>query len=193
MNPRSMNGTDTAQNLLTLTCPSCGSKLKVTEKVHLLVCANCGNEHMVHRDGGAIYLAPIAQDVRQIRVGVDKTAAELAVVRLTKEIAITNDEIGDAKKQDYGQFVAKSKGEEFLLLGAITIGILVLGCLAAGQHAVVLVLVILLFSFAILHVSAGKKRQAKIDILRNAEIQRLESILFTKKAALRKQHQIASS
>lgn len=72
---------------LTLTCPTCGAKLRVTDRISVLVCASCGNEHMVTRDGGAIYLAPMADDMRQMRVGVDKTAAELAIVRLEKEIA----------------------------------------------------------------------------------------------------------
>src|SRR5262245_13677072 len=73
-------------DFITLTCPTCGAKLKLTAQVDLLACASFGNEHMVHRGGGAIYLAPMAQDVKQIRLGVDKTAAELALVRLPKEI-----------------------------------------------------------------------------------------------------------
>ncbi len=71
---------------ITLTCPSCGGKLQVTDNIAILACGHCRSEHMVRREGGAIYLAPLAQDVRHIRVNTDKTAAELAIVRLSKEI-----------------------------------------------------------------------------------------------------------
>lgn len=193
MNQTSMNGSKTAQTLLTLTCPSCGSKLKVTEQVHLLVCANCGNEYMVHRDGGAVYLGPIAQDVKQIRVGVDKTAAELAVARLTKEISAVNDELEDAKRQDYTHLIATSNDETLFFIGIIATGILTLVCVATGQSAASLVFLSLLIPLVFFHSRAGKKRRTKIELVRNTEIERLESIFISKKAALRKQHDIANN
>src|SRR5262245_7289350 len=88
-------------DFLTLTCPTCGAKLKVTDHINLLVCASCGNEHMVHRDGGAIYLGPIAQDVHHIRTNTDKTAAELAIGRLQKEVADIEAKAQQVKTRDY--------------------------------------------------------------------------------------------
>jgi hypothetical protein len=96
-----MLDTITKSILLSLTCPSCGAKLKITDQVHLLMCASCGNEHMVHRDGGAIYLAPIAQDVRRIAVSTDKTAAELALPRLAKELEAITAELAATKARVY--------------------------------------------------------------------------------------------
>lgn len=75
-------------DFITLTCPSCGGKLQITDKIYTFACVHCRNEYVVNREGGMIYLAPMAQDVRQIRVGVDKTVAELAVARLSKEIEV---------------------------------------------------------------------------------------------------------
>src|SRR4051794_30344204 len=84
-----------------MTCPTCGAKLKVSDQVHLLMCASCGNEFMVQRDDGAIYLGKIAQDIIKIRVSADKTAAELAIVRLPKEIQEIEAEIEKAKLRYY--------------------------------------------------------------------------------------------
>lgn len=77
----------------TLTCPSCGGRLQIVSGIDRFACGHCGNEHVVHRESGIVYLEPIAHDIRHIRTGVDnlrggvdKTAAELAIVRLQKEI-----------------------------------------------------------------------------------------------------------
>ncbi len=79
--------------ITTLTCPTCGSRLSIVKGIDRFTCGHCGNEHIVKRESGIVYLEPIAEDVRQIRasveninVGVDRTAAELAIPRLTKEI-----------------------------------------------------------------------------------------------------------
>ena len=74
------------EDFVTLTCPNCGGKLEITNDIERFACAFCGQEHIVKRGGGIISLKPIANDVRGIKIGVDKTAAELAIVRLTKEI-----------------------------------------------------------------------------------------------------------
>jgi predicted RNA-binding Zn-ribbon protein involved in translation (DUF1610 family) len=116
-------------DLITLTCPTCGAKLKVTDQIHLLACRNCGNEHMVVRDSGSMYLAPLAQDVRGIRVGVDKTAAELAIVRLIKEISSTEAALRSAQAVEVDKWLPPGGAENAigmvvpLSLIAVLIGI----------------------------------------------------------------------
>ncbi|MGI6740313.1 MAG: hypothetical protein ACOX7C_02335 [Brevefilum sp.] len=72
---------------VTLTCPRCGGKLEITNDIERFACGYCGQEHIVRRGGGIVSLTPIASDVRGIKIGVDKTAAELALVRLAEEKA----------------------------------------------------------------------------------------------------------
>jgi len=74
-------------NFITLTCPTCGGKLQITDDIERFACGNCGNEHIVKRSGGIVSLAPVAESLKNIRVGVDKTASELAIQRLSHEIA----------------------------------------------------------------------------------------------------------
>jgi predicted RNA-binding Zn-ribbon protein involved in translation (DUF1610 family) len=71
---------------ITLSCPSCGGKLEITNSIERFACANCGNEHLVKRQGGAIYLAPVVETLQNIQTGTDKTASELAISRLKNEI-----------------------------------------------------------------------------------------------------------
>jgi hypothetical protein len=74
-------------DFITLTCPTCGGKLQITNSIDCFACGHCGNEHIVRREGGIVYLSPLVEGLQQIRTGVDKTAAELAIVRLPREIA----------------------------------------------------------------------------------------------------------
>ena len=58
-------------------------------------CGHCGNEHIVRRSGGTISLTPVVEGLRKVQSGVDKTASELAIVRLKKEIEELEKECGD--------------------------------------------------------------------------------------------------
>ena len=73
-------------NYVNLSCPSCGGKLKITAKIDQFACMYCGNEFKVNRGEGIISLSPLLEHVKKIQEGVDKTASELAIVRLQKEI-----------------------------------------------------------------------------------------------------------
>jgi hypothetical protein len=49
-------------NLISLVCPSCGGKLKVSTNALTMTCQFCGNEHMVkHEAGGAVSLEAYAR------------------------------------------------------------------------------------------------------------------------------------
>lgn len=72
---------------ITLTCPSCGGKLLITPEINRFACSHCGNEHIVQRGIGTISLKPIIEGIKDVQQGVDKTASELAIKRLEKEIA----------------------------------------------------------------------------------------------------------
>ena len=81
-----MKGRKIMPDFVTLTCPTCGGKLEITNDIERFACGYCGQEHIVKRGGGIISLLPIADDVKGIRVSADKTAAELGLVRLTEEL-----------------------------------------------------------------------------------------------------------
>jgi len=72
--------------IIKLTCPACGAKLELTEDIERFACSYCGNEHIVIRRGGLVTLKPVVEQLEGVRVATDKTASELALVRLEKEI-----------------------------------------------------------------------------------------------------------
>lgn len=74
-------------DFVTLSCPSCGAPLQVTNDIDRFACAHCGAEHVVRRGGGIVSLEPVVSVLRDVRVGVDRAVSELALPRLTAEIS----------------------------------------------------------------------------------------------------------
>jgi DNA-directed RNA polymerase subunit RPC12/RpoP len=75
-------------DFITLACPSCGARLEITNDLDRFACSHCGQEHIVQRKGGIISLSPVIGAINQVQKGVDRTAAELALQRLPKEIDV---------------------------------------------------------------------------------------------------------
>lgn len=73
-------------DFVNLTCPSCGGALQVTQEIERFACGYCGREHVVRRTGGLISLSPVIEEIKGVRVATDRTASELALVRLNGEL-----------------------------------------------------------------------------------------------------------
>jgi hypothetical protein len=86
-------------DFVTLTCPSCGGKLEITNDIDRFACGHCGAEHIVRRSGGTVALAPVVAGLAKVQSGVDKTASELAIVRLTAEIKQLETKLGEMKSE----------------------------------------------------------------------------------------------
>ena len=68
-----------------LKCTSCGSNLQIPANVDHYDCTFCKTTFSVRRQDGVVSL--IADAVRKVQVGTDKTAAELSLPRLRKDLA----------------------------------------------------------------------------------------------------------
>jgi DNA-directed RNA polymerase subunit RPC12/RpoP len=88
-------------NFVKLSCPSCGSTLKVTSDVDRFACAHCGSEWIVKRGGGIVSLAPVTEGLKKVQTGVDKTAAELAIRRLREDLQEVNNQVGSVNMRAY--------------------------------------------------------------------------------------------
>lgn len=73
-------------DFVTLSCPSCGGKLEITQDIDRFACMHCGREQVVKRRGGIISISPMVDAIKKVEIGVDKTASELAIIRVQKEI-----------------------------------------------------------------------------------------------------------
>ncbi len=73
-------------DFVSLTCPSCNGKLQIGKDLERFACGYCGTEFVVNRGGGIVSLAPVVEGLKRVERGVDKTASEWAIVRLSKDI-----------------------------------------------------------------------------------------------------------
>jgi hypothetical protein len=75
-----------AKKAYALKCPGCGAAIGVNKKDDLFACAYCGASIKVERAEGKVSLHMLADTMVRVAHGVDHTAAELAIVRLSKDI-----------------------------------------------------------------------------------------------------------
>jgi len=101
-------------DFITMTCKSCGGKLQITPEINDFACMYCGTEFKVKREGGIVALAPFEEDIKKVSISTDKTASELALVRLKEEIEETKYKL-DQERLPFDK-VHKEKEEEILLL-----------------------------------------------------------------------------
>jgi hypothetical protein len=109
-------------DFVTLSCPSCGGKLQITNDLDRFACGYCGTEQVVRRGGGVVSLAPIVEVLKQVQSGVDRAASELAIKRLKEEVAELTQE----------RQVLGPGAENLVLFGIIVLGIvgLIVGVLS---------------------------------------------------------------
>lgn len=103
---------------ITLKCSSCGGNLEITPEMDNFACGYCGVSQIVQRRGGTISLKLLTDSISKVQIGTDKTAAELAIKRLGKEIV--------SAQENYSQtFMAQRRETEnnvkgFLIIGALS-------------------------------------------------------------------------
>ena len=82
-----------AQHFIPLNCLNCGGQLDVYDDMERFACGFCGTGMIVQRRGGTVSLKSVEEAIHKVQIGTDKTAAELALVRLNEELKkLTDDE-----------------------------------------------------------------------------------------------------
>ncbi len=78
--------------ILQMRCPGCGAGLQITDDHQDFSCSYCGSALHTIRGGGTVALSLIGA-VDQVRANTDRTASELALVRLSDELQKIRSEI----------------------------------------------------------------------------------------------------
>jgi hypothetical protein len=86
--------------LLKLVCASCSAPLDISQDTETFACAYCGTTQRVERSGGIVSLRKVEGALKAVQRGTDRTAAELAIPRLTRELAEAKAEREEALKQN---------------------------------------------------------------------------------------------
>jgi hypothetical protein len=121
------------EQFVRLNCQSCGGKLEVYRDMEQFACGYCGTEMIVQRRGGTVALKAVTEAIKQVQIGTDKTAAELALARLESEMKDLK--ITEAALRE------QSGGTLWMIFGAIFAS---LGIAAAFEIVVLGVILILL-------------------------------------------------
>ncbi len=138
---------------ITLTCPSCGGNLQITNDVERFACGYCGKEHVVKRGGGIVTLAPVVEGIKRVQDGVDKTASELAISRLGKEIKQLKNKIADEKSKFNSANFFKSSGGVAVLIFMIIGG---MGDAGAGFWVAVIAFILMNIGYGVVESNHDK-------------------------------------
>lgn len=168
--------------IITLKCASCGSNLEINPETDVFACGYCGASQMVKRSGGTISLKLLTNSISKVQIGTDKTAAELAIVRLKEELNLN--------RNHYSQFY-KAKQNLWKtynnIFAVFYIAVFVLTFVAIGNAspiAALIVSVVLAIGVAFLHVVAYRANKRKYEPRFTAldnEYQNLQNRLIAQK------------
>ncbi|NTV36602.1 MAG: hypothetical protein HGA53_06580 [Anaerolineaceae bacterium] len=102
-------------DFITLACPSCGAGLDVTGEEDRYRCSACGNEHLVRRDDGHVWLEPVLAQINRINERVSRSEAGLRAVQLQDEIEAEEKKLVNIRRLNYNAFY-------ILLMAAVLFG-----------------------------------------------------------------------
>ena len=71
---------------VSLTCPSCGSRLQVTNDLDTFACSYCGTELRASRGSGVVSLKPVMEGLGRVESKLDQNTAEIRRLRIMGEI-----------------------------------------------------------------------------------------------------------
>jgi len=97
---------------ITMTCKSCGGKLQITPEIEDFACMYCGTEFKVNRGGGIVALSPVVEELQKVSVSTDKTASELAIIRLKEEVSTLRQDLDEREENLNGWITQKNKEKE---------------------------------------------------------------------------------
>jgi uncharacterized small protein (DUF1192 family) len=160
-------------SLVTLTCPSCSGKLQITPEIDRFACGYCGTEFAVNRGAGIVSLSPVVEGLKRVERGVDKTASELAIARLDRDIGVLSNELNRLKaKSIFGLFK--------LSLASFFLAFLATGFHSPGYAWLFMIagVVILVAAFVVNFNRGRKKMEIREQIAgKRAEITRHEAVI----------------
>lgn len=158
-------------DFISLTCPSCGGKLKITSEIERFACVFCGNEYLVKRGDGIVTLAPVIDQIKTMNQGIDKTNAELAMLRLREDIRQLEKRKSAILRKRKAGIQGLASAATVLLFSWVSFSVSVSQSKGFFLFLVILaVLVILVFSFIVARLNQEYKKGKKEIKLKESQI-----------------------
>lgn len=135
--------------VLKLGCANCGAPLEISADLEVFACGYCGTQQRVERSGGTVALRKVETAIKAVQRGTDRTAAELALPRLRRELANLQDEMLAAVKaavEKRENSLSMRRNNAFigffftLVFGSSIVGVAGLSIILTGLLAVVWVI-----------------------------------------------------
>ena len=181
--------------IIALRCTSCGGRLEISPDMSEVACGYCGTNLAIERRGGTVALRMVTEAIGKVQAGTDKTAAELAIRRLSEEIADL--------QRNRAEWV-KYKNERSLLLQNQLIGGIVVAVVSAslitavitrfgdpGISFVILVVILALIITPIVWLNTSAKKRLMLKVAE--ELRPFDNAIADKEQRLRKNRAIAES
>jgi ribosomal protein S27AE len=147
--------------VLSLQCPNCAASLEVADDMQDFSCGYCGSRQSVIRRGGTVSLKLIGDAIARVQTGTDKTAAELALARLSKELVDTRARMQQLDHQAALQILARkarAKPQLFwTLLGSLFV-LVTVGNIASAAFGVVAAII----TFAAIAIPLGHREEKDV-------------------------------
>ena len=120
--------------MVNLKCASCGGDLEIFGDMERLAFGCCESEQIIERLGGTIGLKLVVDAMAHVQLGANKTAAELAVVRLDKELGIARARWQEAE----AEFCRRNKASSRPAVAMIVLSVIAfLGALGIFSNAAI--------------------------------------------------------
>lgn len=169
---------------MALKCSACGVPLQVAKEIEEFACGHCGVIHSVKNMGGTIYIQKAIEGISKVQAGTDRTADELALVRLKKDL----EAIGKIMRIPYNEAVPKwerqlalrnstrivsetenKSGNRFLCFGLVIMGVSISNYLSLFYRYYIFgesfALSVFTFFGAIILIGLGATMKSEIDHL----------------------------
>lgn len=72
-------------DVINMTCKNCGGKIQINKDADQVLCQFCGSEYLLSFNEGAVSIKFLSEGIKKIAISTDKTASELALIRIKKE------------------------------------------------------------------------------------------------------------
>ena len=109
------------EGFVSLKCANCGAKLDVYPDMERFACGYCGTELIAQRRGGTVALRAVTEAIKQVQIGTDKTAAELALLRHEKELDELVKRRNKAQSNESANYATGCGCGAMLLLGGVLV------------------------------------------------------------------------
>ena len=149
-----------------LQCTNCGAKLEITSDLDVFACGYCGIQQVVHRQGEVIALKKLTETIERVQGEVERTAAEVTMMRLQQENAEYQRRCGDLEMRMRAP--SKLKKAALVYLGA-GMGLVVVGgsSQAGGLAAMGALLFVLGLILGFLYLNRRAKRDYRSFVRQN--------------------------